>query len=46
LARSFVGEKVIPKRKIFINVKLQFRHSDNINIFLGWSRGVGLPEVR
>ncbi|KAF8320672.1 hypothetical protein DL93DRAFT_2107201 [Clavulina sp. PMI_390] len=42
LARIWEGEGVV--RKIFEHEKLQYRHSDNINVFLTFVRKVGLPE--
>ncbi|EJD53517.1 hypothetical protein AURDEDRAFT_52863 [Auricularia subglabra TFB-10046 SS5] len=42
LARVWEGDAVV--RRIYEHPKLSFRHSDNINIFLNFVRGVGLPE--
>ncbi|KAF8332668.1 uncharacterized protein EI90DRAFT_683028 [Cantharellus anzutake] len=42
LARTWEGDSVV--RKIFEHPRLQYRHSDNINIFLDFVRRVGLPE--
>ncbi|KAI0796795.1 hypothetical protein C8Q75DRAFT_710102 [Abortiporus biennis] len=42
LVRVFQGEAVV--RKIYEAPKLDFRHSDNINIFFNFVRHVGLPE--
>ncbi|KAF9009085.1 hypothetical protein BDQ17DRAFT_1398182 [Cyathus striatus] len=42
LVRVFKGEDIV--RKIFEAPKLDFRHSDNINIFFKFVREVGLPE--
>jgi Ras GTPase-activating-like protein IQGAP2/3 len=43
LVRAFQGEHVV--RKIYEAPKLDFRHSDNINIFVNFVRSIGLPEV-
>ncbi|EKM59178.1 uncharacterized protein PHACADRAFT_86001 [Phanerochaete carnosa HHB-10118-sp] len=42
LVRVFQGEGVV--RRIYEAPKLDFRHSDNINIFFNFVRHVGLPE--
>ncbi|KAF9259503.1 hypothetical protein L218DRAFT_963533 [Marasmius fiardii PR-910] len=42
LVRAFQGEAAV--RRIYEAPKLDFRHSDNINIFFTFVRGVGLPE--
>ncbi|KAH7929429.1 ras GTPase-activating protein [Leucogyrophana mollusca] len=42
LVRTFQGERVV--RRIYEAVKLDFRHSDNINYFFNFVREVGLPE--
>ncbi|RXW25183.1 hypothetical protein EST38_g699 [Candolleomyces aberdarensis] len=42
LVRAFDGEQVV--RKIYQAPKLDFRHSDNINIFFNFVRKEGLPE--
>ncbi|KZP17291.1 hypothetical protein FIBSPDRAFT_747344 [Athelia psychrophila] len=42
LVRAFQGEKVV--RRIYEAPKLDFRHSDNINVFFNFVREVGLPE--
>jgi Ras GTPase-activating-like protein IQGAP2/3 len=43
LCRVFQGEGVV--RKIWDAPRLDFRHSDNINIFFNFVRGIGLPEA-
>ncbi|CAH7670659.1 hypothetical protein BY996DRAFT_4582906 [Phakopsora pachyrhizi] len=43
LARRFIGPEGVPR--IFVNPKLQYRHSDNINYFFRFVRSVGLPEL-
>ncbi|MBW0536342.1 hypothetical protein O181_076057 [Austropuccinia psidii MF-1] len=43
LARRFTGFEGVPR--IFIHPKLQYRHSDNINYFFQFVRGIGLPEL-
>ncbi|KAH9824851.1 hypothetical protein DFH28DRAFT_1077365 [Melampsora americana] len=43
LARRFLGHQAVPR--IFVNPKLQYRHSDNINYFFRFVRHVGLPEL-
>ncbi|EGN93059.1 hypothetical protein SERLA73DRAFT_98415 [Serpula lacrymans var. lacrymans S7.3] len=42
LVRAFQGERVV--KRIYDAPKLDFRHSDNINYFFNFVRGVGLPE--
>ncbi|KIY49170.1 hypothetical protein FISHEDRAFT_65237 [Fistulina hepatica ATCC 64428] len=42
LVRVFQGESVV--RRIYKAPKLDFRHSDNINIFFTFVRTIGLPE--
>ncbi|KAJ8086612.1 iqgap- protein [Marasmius tenuissimus] len=42
LVRAFQGEAAV--RRIYEAPKLDFRHSDNINIFFTFVRMVGLPE--
>ncbi|KAG7096970.1 hypothetical protein E1B28_004367 [Marasmius oreades] len=42
LVRAFQGEAAV--RRIYEAPKLDFRHSDNINIFFTFVRAVGLPE--
>ncbi|GJE84158.1 ras GTPase-activating protein [Phanerochaete sordida] len=42
LVRVFQGEAVV--RRIYEAPKLDFRHSDNINVFFNFVRYVGLPE--
>ncbi|TFK28757.1 IQ domain-containing protein-containing RasGAP [Coprinopsis marcescibilis] len=42
LVRTFEGEQVV--RRIYQAAKLDFRHSDNINIFFDFVRNQGLPE--
>uniref|UniRef100_A0A0W0FJV3 Putative ras GTPase-activating protein n=1 Tax=Moniliophthora roreri TaxID=221103 RepID=A0A0W0FJV3_MONRR len=42
LVRAFKGETTV--RRIYEASKLDFRHSDNINIFFNFVREVGLPE--
>ena len=44
LVRAFQGERVV--RRIYEAPKLDFRHSDNINVFFNFVREIGLPEVR
>ncbi|KAI0702851.1 hypothetical protein BC835DRAFT_1263599 [Cytidiella melzeri] len=43
LVRVFQGEQVV--RRIYEAPKLDFRHSDNINVFFNFVRFVGLPEA-
>ncbi|TFK75932.1 hypothetical protein BDN72DRAFT_786097 [Pluteus cervinus] len=42
LVRAFQGEAAVPR--IYEAPKLNFRHSDNINHFFLFVRGIGLPE--
>ncbi|KAL1747468.1 hypothetical protein HDZ31DRAFT_31879 [Schizophyllum fasciatum] len=42
LVRVFQGEQAV--RRIYEAPKLDFRHSDNINVFFNFVREVGLPE--
>ncbi|KAF4574634.1 hypothetical protein EYR36_005982 [Pleurotus pulmonarius] len=42
LVRVFQGESAV--RRIYEAPKLDFRHSDNINIFFNFVREIGLPE--
>lgn len=42
LVQKFQPDKLI---KIFYSNELQFRHSDNINKFLDFIHGIGLPEI-
>jgi Ras GTPase-activating-like protein IQGAP2/3 len=43
LVRAFEGPQVV--RRIYEAPKLDFRHSDNINIFFDFLQKEGLPEV-
>ncbi|TFK43549.1 hypothetical protein BDQ12DRAFT_595944 [Crucibulum laeve] len=42
LVRAFEGEAAV--KRIYEAPKLDFRHSDNINVFFNFVRHVGLPE--